>query len=379
VNPAELNILNRREPRVLHIITGLNQGGAEQQLLTLLRSDKTQSAVFSIKSPGSISAQIQDIGIPVFTGDASNILSSFWIRRLRETIKSYKPDIVQGWMYHGNLATVFARYTGFKGRVFWNIRHSISDLSLEALTTTLLVRAGAKLSGKAERIIYNSATSARQHEAIGYRAERTTTIPNGFDVDRFQPDDNLRRSQRAALELSEDQWLIGVIGRAHPMKNHHVWLDAFSGINEKIASVHTLIVGRGVPDALSDKVDRLRAKEHVHLMENVARPEEIYPALDLLVLPSKWGEGFSNVVGEAMACGVPALVTDVGDNARVVQESGFVVSESEALDLETAVTQTLSLGKEKLKKRGKLSRARIVEKYSISSMVRNYQALWDKI
>lgn len=359
--------------RALHIITGLNQGGAERQLGTLVAAGADDNAVFSILPPGVMSAPIREAGIPLFSGGARNSLSPVWLPRLRAALRAYQPDVVMGWMYHGNLAASMTRLMGYRGPVLWNVRHSVDDLRQEKTATQWAIRAGARFSRGPARIVYNSATAARQHEDLGYASTKTEVIPNGFDIKRFRPNESARAFQRRALDIGEDALVLGVVGRSHPMKNHEAWLAVFDRLAEERRDIFSVIVGRGVPAALEGLLKERALQNRVFLMEGVNEPEKVYPAFDMLVLPSAWGEGFSNVVGEAMACGVPAAVTPVGDSAQIVRGTGFVTSDSTVNSLYQSVREVLSLGKGELRRRGQMARESVVCEYSQHAMVRRYE------
>ncbi|WP_026287840.1 glycosyltransferase [Thioalkalivibrio sp. ALJ24] len=358
--------------KVLHVITGLNQGGAERQLTTLVGASGRENAVFSMLSPGVMGAPIRGNGIPLFSGRVRKKFSPMWIPRLRKALVTYQPDVVMGWMYHGNLAASMTRLMGHRGAVLWNVRHSVGDLRREKAMTRWAIRAGARLCRVPGRIVYNSATAALQHEALGYDSSKTIVIPNGVDTDRFRPNDSVRWAQRGKWGVPEEGLLLGVVGRSHAMKNHAVWLRAFASLAQDRPDVFCAIVGRGVPAALGGLVKQLALQERVFLSEGVMEPENLYPAFDLLVLPSAWGEGFSNVLGEAMACGIPAIATPVGDSARIVAGSGSVAPDWTMEGLEKALRDTLSLGKGELRRRGQLARESMVDRYTVGAMVGLY-------
>lgn len=218
--------------KILHVITGLERGGAETQLARLVSHYPAGSAVFSIRAPGPLAQAVRAAGVPLYTGNASSPFSPpGWIVELRRVVRRHQPDIVCGWMYHGNLAALVARRSV---PVVWNIRHSMHDVRHEKPTTRYVIRAGAALSALPARIFYNSAVAARQHEAIGYRGEQSQVIPNGFDTQRFRPDPEAREMLRKSLQVGAGERLIGVVGRSHPMKNHAGFLAAFARVRQEV-------------------------------------------------------------------------------------------------------------------------------------------------
>ena len=369
-----------RFPKILFVTTGLDQGGAERQLDNLVRYGREawETAVFSIRPFGVMAEALKNSGASLFTGEASSPLSLGWLPTLRKVIRRTTPDLVVGWMYHGNLGASFSRMLGYDGRVVWNIRHSVQCLSLEKWGTRAVIRLGARLSESASRIIYNSATAAAQHERLGYGEQGRIVLPNGFDVHRFAPNESLRRKLRDSMRIAESDLLLGVVGRSHPMKNHVGWVRAFAKIADGNGAVHCLMMGVGVDDPcgpVAQEVKKAGLSNRVHLIPATNSPENIYPALDLLVLPSSFGEGISNVVGESMACGVPAAVTDVGDSPILVGDTGFVMEGTQAQDLAAGVGRSIRLGHEVLADLGRRARKRVIDHYSLEAIGKEYYAV----
>ncbi|AUB79094.1 group 1 glycosyl transferase [Spiribacter roseus] len=362
--------------KVLHVIAGLSQGGAERQLANLVSVYPEESAVFSLKQPGVMADEIRKAGAPIYTGGVRRSVSPTWIPALRGAIRELRPDVVMGWMYHGNLAASLTQRLGHRGPVVWNVRHSVHDMRREKVSTRWVIRAGAWLARSPARVIYNSETAAEQHERFGYPSAKRVVLPNGFDLARFKPDPDARNARRAGLGVTPERFLLGVVGRAHPMKNHLGWLKALRMLVDEGLLVHCVMAGTGVaePDGpVATAVREAALESNVTLLAPTDAPESLYPALDLLVMPSLWGEGFPNVVGEAMACGVPALVTNVGDAWRVVGNTGFVCRSGATDTLSRRVTEIVQLGHEELGRYGQCARRRMVKYYGLDSIAEWYR------
>jgi glycosyltransferase involved in cell wall biosynthesis len=281
-------------------------------------------------------------------------------------------------MYHGNLAASFTRILGYNGPVAWNIRHSVHDLSQEKWGTRNVIRLGARASATASRIIYNSETAAAQHERLGYRCQGRVVVPNGFDVQRFAPNPSARRRLRDSMGILDNELLLGVVGRSHPMKNHVGWVRAFARLVRNNESLHCLMMGAGLDEARGPVAQAVREAElshRVHFRPTTDSPEVIYPAMDLLVLPSAFGEGVSNVVGEAMACGVPAAVTDVGDSPVLVGETGFLIKGTQPEELAAGVEPVIQRGQGVLADLGGRARQRVIDHYSLEAIGKRYYAV----
>jgi len=363
------------------VITGLNQGGAERQLANLLAAGSA-GGVFSILKPGVMANEIEIAGAPIYSGHARRPFSPGWFSALRRAVHDYQPDVVMGWMYHGNLAASMTSFMGHKGPIVWNVRHSVHALALEKTSTQRVIRAGAWLSRHPARIIYNSAVAADQHEALGYVRNGRVVIPNGFDLDRFKPDEEARTRFRTQVGLSEEDVLIGVVGRSHPMKNHENWIRALRQVVDRGFSARCVMVGTGVDAGNSPLHRGIRnagLEEHVIRLPPTSQPERVYPGLDLLAMPSRWGEGFPNVVGEAMACGVPTMVTPVGDAAFVVDDTGVVCASAEIDDIAAGVCSALTHGREGLKALGMKARRRMEDCFSLQTAASHYEAIFREV
>lgn len=376
--------------KILHVITGLGVGGAEMMLSRLVRwscSERYRHEVLSLMDLGPLAAPIAALGVPVQSlGMQPSKPTLGAAYRLRQAMARTQADIIQGWMYHGNLAANLGTFLArSKAKVIWNIRHSLHELALEKPLTRRIIRVSVPLSKRPRAIIYNARASARHHESLGYAAERTTIIPNGFDCETFRPDAAIRAEMRADLGLAADRLVIGMVCRNHPMKDPHNLLDALAKLTNGAGppgDVDLLIAGRGFDernDAIRAAIAERGLDDRVRLLgprEDVVR---LLTAVDLLVMPSAWGEGFPNVVGEAMATGVPCVVTDVGDAAWVVGDTGQVVSPSDPDALAAALGRLIDLRAEERIQLGEQARARIVDNFAIETIVKRYDALYGKI
>jgi len=256
-------------------------------------------------------------------------------------------------------------YVDCNGGIFvvGNVRHSLHDIKLERPVTRWVIKLVLWLPIKPALIAYNSHVSAKQHQAIGYFEDRSVVIPNGFDIQRFKPDEKQRLKFRCVHNIANGKAIVGLMGRNHPQKNFKGFLVALSLISpEMLSKVHVVIVGRG-SEELESELLSLGLARSVTLLPETREPELVYQSCDLFVLASGWGEAFPNVVGEAMACGVPCLVTPVGDAAHIVGDTGFVSESASPHDLADALTLAVGeLGA--FGHLGQLARARITEQYS---------------
>ena len=374
--------------RVMHVITGLSTGGAETMLLKLLSaaSGSMEHVVVSLGDEGTIGPRIAALGVPVhclgLQRNAPNPIHALSILSLTRRIA---PQLIQGWMYHGNLMASMAAIAmrksapGKKPPVLWNIRQTVYDLRNERWMTARFIRLGARLSARPVAIIYNSQTSAGQHENLGYRAEKRVIISNGFDCEVLRPDDATRKAVRAELGIADDTILIGLVARYHPMKDHIGFLKAAGLVVQVHPEARFVLAGTGISftqPELAETVRQNELQDHVILLGERSDIPRLNNAFDIGCSASAWGEGFSNSIGEAMACSVPCVVTDVGDSAYIVADSGFVSPPREPQALANAIVQLIGMGRAGRQQLGAKARKRIETEFSLPAIVHKYEDLY---
>lgn len=380
--------MNARRLRVLHIITGLGQGGAESVLFRLATYPEAdvEHVVVSLTDEGIYGERLRTAGIAVHTlGMKRGRVSLGGFLALRTLIAATRPDAVQTWMYHADLiGGLAARLAGVRA-IAWGIRNSGEHLERSSRSARMVLRACALLSGRVPRAIVCAAQkSAERHADKGYARERMVVIANGYDLSRYAPDAEARLRMRAQWDLPQDLPAIGCVARWDPLKDHANLLRAVAALvrDGRDAGLRCVLIGRGMDPAnaeLAALIDRLGLRDRLVL----AGPSDDVPAamngLDLHVL-SSCAEGFPNVVAEAMACGVYCVVTDVGDAAYIVGDAGVVVppeqSEALARGIETALREVASRGRERA---GEAGRARVLENFDLARMVQSYVAVWRRI
>ena len=298
----------------------------------LARCDRSRFSprVLSLLAPGAVGERIAALGVPLLSLDMRHErpLSPAMLR-LIPIARSLEPSLLQGWMYHGNIAaSACALLSGRRLPVIWNVRHSLHDLGCENRLSRGFIRLGAALSASTRAIIYNSRLSASQHEALGYEPERTVVIPNGFDCRLFRPRPEMAQPLRHATGIDADRVVIGMVARYHPQKDPFTLIKATALLARRGIDVHVVIIGTDF-DAGNVPVVRAIAEAglagRISLLGERHDIPDLVAGLDIAVLSSAWGEGFPNVLGEAMACGVPCVTTDIGDSAWIVGRTGIVV------------------------------------------------------
>jgi glycosyltransferase involved in cell wall biosynthesis len=370
--------------RVTHVITGLATGGAETMLLKLLSSmdnDRFENTVIALTDAGPIGNRIRALGVPLTVLGMSRSLPMPWdLLRLYRRIRQDRPHVVQTWLYHADLlGYVAAKLAGVR-KVTWNIRCSYMGEDYYRGISGLVIKLLARISAQPDAVVVNSTSGKLLHESLGYASTNWHIIPNGFDINVFKPSAEARNTIRHKLGISAEVPVIGMVGRWDPVKGHDVFLKAASELIKGIPDCHFFIVGK---DCDEDNADMLK------LVDNALRPNllllgerhdipDVTAALDIAVCASI-GEGFPNVLGEAMACEVPCVATDVGDCAEIIADTGRIVTSGDSTAMAAAWTALLSLPASDRSELGASARNRVREIYSIEKIIVAYQDLYQNL
>lgn len=356
--------------KVLHLISGLGTGGAERmltRLVTRMEALDIAQGVISMTGPGTFGPAITAAGVPLHDlGMARGRLDPRAVGRLVGLLRRERPDVLMTWLYHADLlGTVAALVPGTARALAWNLRCS----DMDGLRYGRLTRLLAALSRRPAVVVSNSEAGKRFHAGLGYRPKAWTVLPNGIDTDVFRPDPAARSAVRAAAGgLPEGAVVLGVVARIDPMKGHGVFLEAFTTLRARRPDVHAVLIGK---DTLT-----LPPTPGVIALGERGDVPDLLPGLDGLVSPSLFGEGFSNVIGEAMACGVPVAATDVGDAAMIVGNTGRIAPPGDAGALAAAMDALLGADRVAL---GAAARRRVEETWALPRVLEAYATLFREL
>lgn len=369
--------------KILHVITTTMVGGAEVQLLQLLNGNDPQRfrhTVVGLTHEGPLAESMRQTGAEVISLGLKPNLTALYkgIIRIVGIIKKIKPHLVQGWMYHANLlALISARLCGVRP-VIWGVFCSNMEMDKYSTGSRLLFKACALTAKQPAAIVSNTISGIEFHVGLGYPRNTQTVIPNGFDTQRYAPNSWIRDEVRTEMGLGEEHLLIGKVARFDPMKDHKTLFAAFSEVLRDFPQARLITLGlnmeQGNPKLRVVEVPPLAGRVFL-----IGRRQDVprwLQAMDVHVSSSAFGEGLSNAVGEAMACGVPNVVTDVGDSARLVSDTGVIVPPRQYKALAAALKAILSLSPAERQKLGLCARQRIKRHYSVESMVQAYQQLY---
>lgn len=372
--------MTEARPIVMHVITGLRTGGAERALLRLVGGGLARefdTHIVSMEDEGTVGPRLRDANATVHILKVrDNPVAAF--RRLRQLAATLRPAVVQGWMYHGNLGALAAAGTVPGGvPALFNIRQGLDDIAAEKPITRQVIRLNRLLSRRPVQILYNSHRSRDQHQTYGFSSRKSRVIPNGFELDQFLPDDRARAAVRRAIGIKEDAVVVGNFARFHPMKDHAGLLRAANMALGRGLDAHFLLTGRGVSFQSLEFADNVDEgwRNRFHIFGDRPDVAEMMQAIDIYASSSAWGEGFPNVIGEAMASSRPCIGTDVGDTGRVIGDSGFVVPPSDSGALADALV-TLG-GDAVLRARlGRRARNIIEDKFDVDAVANQYINLY---
>lgn len=347
-----------------------------ERLISSANPDSVVSGVLSLGARSEVGDRIAAMGVPVWAAHANG-----WRRfsdipfSLRKALAAWKPDLIQGWMYHGNVAaTLLSRCLGPRIPVVWSIRQSLYDVRKEKPGTRIAIWAGRLLSGTPSFTIYNSREAAESHARLGFSRQRQLMIPNGFDCNTFVPNPSARARIRLDLAIPESELVIGHVARYHPVKGHDLFIEAAASVAEKLSSVTFVLAGAGVDSTnqeLNAAIGKFALGSRVRLLGLRTDIPDLTAAFDIAVVSSH-AESFPNVVAEAMACEVPVVATDVGDCSGIIGDTGVVCPAGDAVALASATLSVVALSQNERQRLGREARVRIQTQYGLDKIAQRY-------
>lgn len=365
-------------PRLVHVLPGLRVGGAERALERLLRAGLSrayETHVISMGGDGEMRRALEAAGAQVHWRRSRSTLGApaFLYARLRQL----RPDIVQAWMYHANLATAIGRVLCIlNAPVVWNIRQSLAAPSKDRPRTRAVIRAGALVARASEAIVYNSALARAHHEAIGYPTERGVLIPNGF-LPPAPPDPRATVNLLAALEIPTGSPVVIHVARFHPVKDHRTFVQAAVRIAAIAPEPIFVMVGRDVEWSNGDLIADIPAEYRTRFRLLGERQDiaQLLRASDIFVLTSL-AEAFPNALGEAMAAGLACVATNVGDVRQLISGHGRVVAPG---DVEAVISAVLDYVTDEAARHrdGAHASTHIAGEYGLEAAVSRYTALYE--
>ena len=358
--------------KVLHIIASLGQGGAERQLVELVKENKSH-AVCQLISGGFYEEELYRNQIKLFDLNIKkNILDIFSLYRLYKIIKFYKPDIINTWMYHSSLLEAVLRKITFKNNIplVWGLRCSNMDTSQYSIFLKIVIKGCRYFSYTPNIIINNSIAGLKFHKSIGFN-NNNIVIHNGIDGNKFSANNKFRINFRNKFKIDKEVKVLLCVGRRDPMKDHNTLLEAFKRIKKIYPSTILLLAGIGTKDIKENNgIIALGSCEDIH---------HVYSASDIIISSSAFGEGFSNALAEGMSSSLIPIATKVGDSNYIIGDVGKAVEPRNVKKLYEAIKEILELDEVIFSHKRILSKKRITENFAKSKMLKEYNKVYNQL
>ena len=335
--------------RILFLVRRLDGGGAERQLLLLageLQKREYDVTLAAYYSGGVYDQYVAETGVRFVCLNKGGLRRNVrFFRRALRLVQALDPDVIHGYMDTGNIVASALKPFARRSLIVWGVRVSELDLSYYDVAGRLLSHLTRLVSGSADLIICNSRSGANDAIRAGYPRGKIAVVPNGIDVHRFSPAPERAKKLRLEWGVAKNEFLIGLVGRLHPMKGHATFIAAAKILSERRNDVRFVCLGDGVEPHRSKILDLLASAglgDRLLVRSFSHEINAVYTALDVSTSSSLFGEGFSNSIAESMACGTPCVVTDVGDSRLIVSGLGVVVSPQDPVELAAGWEKVLS-------------------------------------
>lgn len=348
-----------------------------QRLVPALQGQGVESSVCSLTGVGKVGETLVTKGIQVYSVDMRRMPLTA-IGKIRKLVKQDRADLVHTWLYHADLLGGIAARSTSGVALVWSLRNSRLNFKV---STRIVVKLCALLSSRMPDAIVACAQSAKdEHVSRGYPADCIRVIPNGFDTTSYFPDKAKGLSMREQFRIDDNVVVFGLVGRYDPHKDHSGYIEAAAKYIRDAGKTGTKFVFCGEEmdqnnQHVVEKIRTLGLTDDVLLLGAREDMQDVYQAFDVLV-SSSISEGFSNVVGEAMCCAKPCIVTDVGDSRVLIGDTGVVVPPGDPDRMAAALSDMVRMGAGPRQKMGELGRKRIHDNYTLERVAVEYADLY---
>ena len=363
----------KKNIRVLHVIASLGNGGAERQLVEILKYNRSHG-VLLFSEADVYKDTLEKLNIKYWEmGVKNKFLIFFKIFFFRYVIRNYKPDIIQSWMYNACFFSLFCKLIKLYDKpLIWNIRCSNMISEYYSMSLRLTIYTCAVLSKNVEKIIYNSYAGKNYHKKIGFSQKSGKVIYNGIDSKKFNFIPRQRKALRKKYNIAKNDLVFICVARIDPMKNHNNFLKAYSGLegafNKKIKLV---LAGKG-----TDKLDLPDNCIALGMKKNI---EDYYNIADVIIVPSAFGEGFSNVLVEGMLTNLLPIATEVGDAKKIIGNTGFTIKGHTEETLKKELSKIIKIKHTLIQNMGRKARDRAYKLFSVEKMIKSYDNIFSKM
>ena len=365
--------MSDEKSHILHVIPSLHIGGAErclERLAVAQAAEGTNSTVVTLlpRTGSLIETELARSGIEVLSLD----MIGPWgfplaALKLANLIRARKPRAVQSWLHYGDLsATAGLVLSGRRSqtRLIWGVRSSDLDFTNYSNKLELVAKICARLSPMANVIASNSEAGKKAHVALGYAEKNFETVYNGIDIDRFTPlSQHEREAFRKSLSVPIDSFLVVMAARLDPQKDYGTFLK----VADRLPDFQFVVAG--------SRTQALPDRENVQTLGLFNNMVDLFGSADCVLSTSAYGEGFQNTIAEAMACGTPAVATNVGDAAVIIGETGYLAERADVVGLAKAIQMLADEPLTDRLARRDATRRRILEQFGLAEMVRHFARL----
>jgi glycosyltransferase involved in cell wall biosynthesis len=372
--------------KILHVISGLQYGGAENLLFQLLQMPEFSTfdhQVISLTGLGPIGESMQELGLDVIALNfSSHKLNIKPLIAFLDALRNYQPDILQTWLFHADLAGAVAHLVEYKTPLVWSVHHATAHMNFFKRSTKIVIQINRILSRWIpERIVCCSPSVYDAHQRMGYPADRMVIIRNGVNCSRFQRNDKQYSALREELGFSPTALLVGYSGRWIPSKGYRILIQAASTLTSQHPDLHFLLWGQGIDsqnEELTTMLKDFSVLGHFSLLGATASAEKFLQGLDIYTSPSL-DEALPMSVAEAMACQVPCVVTDVGDQGKLVGQTGVVIQPDDVQEIVKGIKNIIDLDEPSQRQKGYNARERILNHYSLDTTAEQYSQMYQQL
>ena len=371
--------------KITHLINGLDSGGAETVLVRLILNDSqgNKHLVISLKDDGFYGKQLKENGVTVKSLELNkphNVIFGIGVFKLLNLLRKNKTDTLIAWMPHSCLlGGLVGKICGIK-KIIWNFRGASENLNDNTKLHHIVLFTCKKLQKYIPNKIIVCANYVNDVLGnYGFETSNIKVIFNGYDSNEYSINNKSRKEIRKELQVPKDIPLLGMIARWHPQKNHGLLIESLKLIKSRNLEFRCLLLGEGIQNELIlESISKLGMSDFFILRNETKNIPAILNALDIHILSSKFGEGFPNVIAEAMLCGTPCIATDIGDSELIVGQTGWISKNDSVSEMSDKIFKAIEYWKDKKAWHNKSNEARnrIIKNFHISSMINNYQNIY---
>lgn len=367
--------------KILHLIVGLGNGGAENTLLKVCKSKNNNFTheVISLTKNVRLISDFKKNNIKVHIFDFKkyglNIIQYYKIIKI---IKSSNISLICSWMYHACFITIFLNLFLEKKKFLWLIRHGNFKKQYTKKTTIYLKNFLKLFSKMPKAILYCSEFSRRIHKKNGFNNSCSYLIPNGVDIDKFNFNLKYRNKFRRKFKIPLNYFVIGMVGRNNPQKNHHQLFRILKKETFKNINLAIVLIGNDVKKLKSSIKQNNKNHKYFFLNEkkNIC---DYYSMFDLHLSLSNFGESFPNVIIESMSCQIPTIASNISDNKKIIYNKSMIYKLNNDIELTKRIVNIIKkTNKKNIKSLKKKMRNHVINNFSLSKMIKNYDNIFNK-